>query len=407
MNAGVTSLTALMAKSDLDGEAYVTQHGEDAYVELIAAYSLAVGIASILLALLGFGGLAALVPKQVRSGFKWGCALGVLVSALPNGLLAAGSKELKQTIQMQSETFQTIVTSLKGSFPGGANVTGIVFLLSHPWNWTIQTVLLFVGGTAFVMHGKQYLPKACPPGTEVVLLTAVATLYSMYGNYPGGVVGEIPSMDPDMGIVLLGGHVRIPIQFLDLQKLISTNVPELLERFGGSWLKLSITACIFSAVNFLSIVGIASSFESEEGIAWSARRELISQGASCCAAAAVGSAPVSGSLSRSLVSRMTGTTSQLACIFTAFCWIYLQPYMSIMTPCPKAALSAVIVSAVLRGVMHPKDLLAMKGTDSLIAWFTGIATATTSPTNGFGAGLACYLLITALAKPSKQKTKGD
>lgn len=31
MNAGVTSITALMAKSDLDGEAFVAEHGEEAY----------------------------------------------------------------------------------------------------------------------------------------------------------------------------------------------------------------------------------------------------------------------------------------------------------------------------------------------------------------------------------------
>ena len=51
MNAGVTSITALMAKSDLDGDAYVQEHGEEAYVELVAAYSLFIGIASLFLQL--------------------------------------------------------------------------------------------------------------------------------------------------------------------------------------------------------------------------------------------------------------------------------------------------------------------------------------------------------------------
>jgi hypothetical protein len=32
MNAGVTSLTAIMAKSDLNSDAYVAEHGEAAYV---------------------------------------------------------------------------------------------------------------------------------------------------------------------------------------------------------------------------------------------------------------------------------------------------------------------------------------------------------------------------------------
>ena len=68
MNSGVTSITALMAKSDLNGEAYLAEHGEEAYVELVAAYSLYVGIASIFLAIVGFGKLASYVPKSVRTG---------------------------------------------------------------------------------------------------------------------------------------------------------------------------------------------------------------------------------------------------------------------------------------------------------------------------------------------------
>jgi hypothetical protein len=70
MNAGVTSITALMAKTDLDGEVYVAEYGEEEYVKLVAAYSLYIGLASVLLALVGFGKLAQKVPKTVRSGFK-------------------------------------------------------------------------------------------------------------------------------------------------------------------------------------------------------------------------------------------------------------------------------------------------------------------------------------------------
>ena len=75
MNSGVTSITALMAKSDLNGEAYMAEHGEEAYVELVAAYSMYVGIASIFLAIVGFGKLASYVPKSVRTG-EWRYCIG-------------------------------------------------------------------------------------------------------------------------------------------------------------------------------------------------------------------------------------------------------------------------------------------------------------------------------------------
>ena len=127
----------------------------------------------------------------------------------------------------------------------------------------------------------------------------------------------------------------------------------------------------------------------------------MAQGVSCAAAAAVGSAPVSGSLSRSLDSHMTGTTSQMACIVTSLCWIYLLPYMGIMSPTPKAALGAVIVSAVLKTIVNPKDLMKLADLDFITGWGTGILTAITSPTQGFGAGLLLHFLLTLIRPKAK------
>jgi len=402
MNSGVTSITALMAKSDLDGESYLAEHGEEAYVELVAAYSMYVAIASFFLAVVGFGKLAAYVPKSVRTGFKWGCALGVLVSALPNGLFDRGSKELK-SLAAEDSVFGAFISMLKSEVPqatGAVNVTGFIYALTHPMDWAVVPTVMFVIGTWFVMKGKNLLPKFLPPGTEVILATAFATLYSMNFDYSGGVVGEIPTMDPDAGIAIPGTDFKLPIELLDFQKVLDAPVAE---RMGG-YPALVITSLLFAGVNFLSIMGIASGFESENGIPWSAPRELIAQGSGCVVAAMVGSAPISGSMSRSLVSRMTGTTSQMACILTAIIWIVAMPYMSIMSPTPKAALSAVIVSAVLKSVVIPKSLMELKGIDFAVGWGTAILTAVTSPTLGFGSGLILYVVTMPL---QSKKTKKD
>eukprot|EP00934_Nitzschia_sp_Nitz4_P008907 Nitzschia sp. Nitz4//scaffold5_size260463//170435//171934//NITZ4_000998-RA/size260463-augustus-gene-0.103-mRNA-1//-1//CDS//3329555388//8897//frame0 len=402
MNSGVTSITALMAKTDLDGESYVQEHGEEAYVELVAAYSLWIGIASVVLALVGFGKLAEQVPKPVRSGFKWGCSVGVLVSALPNGLFAKGGKEVKALVAA-SPLWGGFVQTLKANVPaatGAVNVTNVVFALTNPQAWAVDAAVLFVVGTYFVMNGPKILPKFLPPGTEVILVTAFATLYSMNMDYSGSIVGEIPDIDPDAGMKI--GPIQLPVELLDWEKI--WNAP-IVERFGGYPL-LFLSSSLFAGVNFLSIMGIASGFETDNGIPWSAPREMIAQGVACWAAAIVGSAPVSGSMSRSLVSRMTGTTSQLACIITALIWIFMLPYMSIMTPTPKSALSAVIVSAVVTGVCYPKDLLKLQGIDMLTGWLTGILTSVTSPTLGFGLGLVIYVLTIPL-KSSGSKPKED
>lgn len=401
ISCGVTSITALMAKVDLDGEAYVAEFGEEAYVKLVAAYSLWVGLASCLLAVVGFSKLAQSTPKAVSKGFKWGCAFGVLLSAFPNGLYLHGGGELKKLAA--SNALVAAVTQYKNVAPGAAGFSSLVYAITHFWEWGLEPAIIFFVGTAVIMQSKQILPSFLQNGGEVILVTALASIYSAYFGYTGAIVGEIPDVDPDAGFSFLGGAIRIPVEFLDVKALI-TEVP-LVSRFGGSYLKLAITATLFAAVNFLSIMGIASGFETENNIAWSAERECIAQGVACAAAAAVGSAPVSGSMSRSLVSRMIGTTSQLSSVVTALCWIYLLPYMKVMSPTPKAALSAVINSAVVKSVLVPKDLMNLQGIDFIVGWGTGIATLLTSPTQGFGIGLALFAATRPFVGKDKEKTQ--
>jgi MFS superfamily sulfate permease-like transporter len=391
MNAGVTAITALMTKSDLKGDTYIQQYGEDAYVKLVAAYSLSIGIASIFLSVTPFGKVARSVPQPVRVGFKWGCAMGVFLSALPNGLFRNGTTELKSIVS-DSNFFNQYIIPLKNTLPGLYSVSACAYALIQPWVWSLPCFFLFALGTSFIMEGSQrILPKSSPPGIDVILVTIVAALYSYYTQYKGSTVGEIPITALDAGTSLFDGRIRLPFDILSVKDVIMET--RLVEQFGGSYILLALSSLMFAAVNFISIMGIANGFESEDGIKWDANRELFAQGTSCTMAAFVGSAPVSGSLSRSLVSRMTGTTSQFACIVTAFCWMYLLPYMNIMSPIPKAALSAVIVSAVLKGIINPKDLQQLSGIDAISGWCTGLITAVSTPTKGFGAGLLLYFIL--------------
>lgn len=341
------------------------------------------------------------MPTAVKTGFKWGCELGVLASALPNGLYAFGST-LKTSVA--TSVFGDVVTSVKTIVPGATGISGvanIAYAVTHPQSWDLVAAAVFFACTIFVMKAKSFLPKSLPPGSEVVIATAAATVFSVYYGYEGGVVGEIPSVGSDSGLSFLNGMIKIPVELKDVKELL--NVPIAERCFDGSMVKLFITAAIFSGVNFLSIMGIAGGFESDNGVQWSAPRELIAQGVSNLAAGAVGSAPVSGSMSRSLVSRMTGASSQMGCIVTALLWIYMMPYMSIMSPTPKAALSAVIVSAVVKNVVMPKKVLALKGNDFIVGVGTAATTAITSPTLGFGVGCILYVVINVVAGSPKKK----
>ena len=326
-----------------------------------------------------------------------------MISSLPNGLYYEFGPTIKASIA--ASALGSTVETVRSVVPGATGISGvanIAYAVSHPQSWDVVAAALFITCTLFIMKAKSFLPKWLPPGSEVLIATAAATAFSMFHGYEGSVVGNIPSMGSDSGLSFFNGIVNIPIEVMDLNYLLKVPIAE--RCFDGSLVKLLITATIFSGVNFLSIVGIASGFESDNNVKWSAHRELFSQGMSNIAAGFVRSAPVSGSMSRSLVSRMTGATSQLACISTALFWIYMMPYMSIMSPTPKAALSAVIVSAVVENVVIPRNILALDGTDFIVGVGTAVATAITSPTVGFGVGCAIYAAVSfGAGNESKRK----
>lgn len=178
-----------------------------------------------------------------------------------------------------------LVRSVKTAIPSATGVSGvanILYAITHPQTWDAVSATLFLCCVMFIMKAKSLLPKWMPPGSEVLMATAAATMYSVRFDYEGGVVGEIPAVESGSGLSFFG-WVTVPIEVVDIRKLL-LEVPIAERCFDGSMVKLFMTAAIFSGVNFLSIVGIASGFEAENGVAWSAPRELIAQGVSNLAA---------------------------------------------------------------------------------------------------------------------------
>ena len=65
--------------------------------------------------------------------------------------------------------------------------------------------------------------------------------------------------DPDAVSPMPGTSFKIPVEWMDFQKVLDAPIAE---RLGG-YPALAITTLLFAGVNFLSIMGIASGFESE------------------------------------------------------------------------------------------------------------------------------------------------
>ena len=148
-------------------------------------------------------------------------------------------------------------------------------------------------------------------------------------------------------------------------------------------------ALIFSCVDFSATVAICSTFEAENGLEWDATRELLVQGVSNLAAGVTGCQPVGGSLTRSLVTRLTNAFSPRAAVINGLCMMLMLPLLWLVEETPKSVLAAVVLSQVIGTVFDEKrSLRNLKGVDRFLGFATAFATAFTSPTIGIIIGCA-------------------
>jgi len=372
---GVTSITALMAHAALRGAEYKEAFGEEKWMDLLGTFSVLVGVVSLLLAISGAAKLARYIPSAVKSGWKLGFAITVVAAQTSGAVFNSGSAVKKLCT----------LPSLGGTpLPGGsAAMYRLFWMLTHPLVWDVGAVALTLLTLFLVLRCKNLLTRLLRlPGIEVIVATAAGTLLAIACGFAGDVVGVPPSAPADAAPVadglfgLFGWVRRWPWE-----------MPwgELFERLGGLPSAL-VSATAFACVDFLAIISVVP-----EGPA----NELAGQGVGCVVSGMVGSAPIGGSLSRSMVAGMTGATSPLMGFTSGVATLILAfPQVgALLAPTPKAVLAAIVLAAVLPGVVNPKDVLKLGGADAVVAWATTLASCATDPTKGFGAGLAVYALL--------------
>lgn len=379
---GVTSITALMAHRTLRGGEYKVIHGEERWMDLLGTFSVLVGICSLLLAVSGAAKLARLVPPSVKSGWKLGFAVTVVVAQAPGAFFGAGSVALRRLCASPS------VPSPVGGPPwrisdGALAVYRFCWTLVHPLSWDPAAATLAGLTLVVVLRGRRPIVRLLRlPGAEVLVACAVGTLLSLITGYAGDVVGALPKappvvVDPDNTWGLTAGWVR----------RWPWDMPwaELVEHLGGLPSAV-VLGFIFAIVDFLAIVSVVPDSPSNE---------LVGQGVACLVSGMVGSAPVGGSLSRSMVAGLAGASSPLAGLISGFATLALAlPHAAVLlAPMPKAVLAAVVLAAVLPSVVRPIDLLKLRGMDACVGWLTAVVSCLVDPQKGFGVGLAAYVVM--------------
>lgn len=410
LSIGVTSMSAIMAETLLRGESYREENGVEAWINLLSAFSLLVGLASLALSAAGAAQLATSIPDPVRIGWKLGLAMIVVSCQSAGAFFGNASKFVKKECILPSLSFPWSDAPWEPS-GGAASLYCLGWTLLHPHRWDLATVALAVLALGMVLRGRGLLGPIVRtvtfrhisepiPGLEVIVATIAGTLLSTCCQYDGSVVG-VPEKVIQDGLLtsesqsgLTSATQNLEEELLKLTCRWLRTWPwempwsELVSYLGG-WPSALCSATIFALVDFMQIVSVV-----DEG---PYSRELAGQGVGCIVSGMAGSAPVGGSLSRSLVAKMAGASSQMTGLVSGMVTMALaSPAIAILlSPMPKAILAAVVLAAVLPSVAFPKDLRKLRGADSVVGWTTFVASVLTDPTKGFVIGVVAYGLINA------------
>ncbi|CAJ1327943.1 unnamed protein product [Effrenium voratum] len=380
LNIGVTSITALMATADLKGGEYREMYGEAAWSDILGCYSMMVGVASVALAFLGAGRLVRYIPSPVKAGWKLGFAMAACAAQAPSSAFQH-AKKLKTICELPLLHGAPIAG-------GAANMYRLAWTLTHPQHWDADAVLFSAITLFIVMQGKNPL--------KVIAATIIGATLSWARRYPGDVVG-LPPPGSEMHIT---GDIAVDLTSWVHRWPWDMPIDATVARLGG-WPFAVLSAVAFAFVDYLAILSVEAERPAPGGS--NPSREMVGQGVACIASGMAGSAPIGGSLTRSMLAGMVGASSPIMGLITGLATMCLGFHViaTLLEPTPKAVLSSTVLAAVLPAVVSPKDLLVLRGSDALVGWFSAAATCLTDPTKGFGIGCAAYFLVRPLGKRAK------
>ncbi len=346
LHTGPVAMTAILVAATL---APLAEAGSATYATLAVALALLVGLIRIALGLLRAADLTRLVSHPVLLGFTTAAAIIIAATQIPT-LLG--------------------VEAAQGTSPLGRCAFAILGLDRAHW-----PSLLMGGGCLAALITLRRWPRL--PGA--LLVVAGATALSWAGGYTGATVGALPA-----GLPLLA-----------LPSLDAAMAAQLLPG-----------ALLVALIGFAEVLSVTRSCAASTRQSVDLNRELIGQGAAALAAAATGTFPPSGSLSRSALALTTGARTAIAAVVSAgVVAAVLLGGTGLLAPMPLAALAALVIVAVsqlidLRGLLRAWRAQPHDGIAGLVTLVLTLALAPRM-VEGFlaGTGLAISLFLWRMTKP--------
>jgi len=286
---------------------------------LVASITFVTGILFLLLAVFRMGWISQFLSKAVITGFLFGAGIQVAIGELAGitGTKAEGSNSWEQ---------------LDSWFGALGN--------------TDSTTLLVGAVSLLVIFGLRFAAPRVPGALVLVVGGLVASALLDLGGEGVALVGDVPSGLPSVVLPDLG--------------------------YIGDNLQVVMSAAFaLLLIGFSQTAGDARAFASKHRYQVDINQESLAQGAANAGAGLVQGIPVSASLSSSSLNDQTGAKTPLASLTTGglvvVTLLFLAPVFSDL---PKPALSALIIEAVVMGMMDVagmRRLFRVKRVDFWIA----------------------------------------
>jgi SulP family sulfate permease len=300
---GPIAIMSLLVLTTLSPHA---EPGSPEFIELAFLLAFLVGIIYMGIGLFRLGEIMSFISHSAVKGFTAAAALIIIATQLPNflGLSVARHEYIFQQLM-------DIVTSLPGLHPLTMAIGIIAFL---------------------IIYGIKRIKPAFPSSIAALVLTTVAVFAFKLNQNGVAIVGEIQ------------GGLPIPQMHTFDIGIISALIGP---------------ATVIALVSFAETYSVGKAISSETKQKLDVDQEFIGQGLANFVGSFFQSYPVSGSFSRTAINiasgAKTGISSAISSLSVIVSLLFLTP---IFTYIPKAALAALVISAVLI-LFNPKEVFKL------------------------------------------------
>jgi high affinity sulfate transporter 1 len=281
----------------------------DQAAQLVAAIALATGLLFILLAAFRLGWIAQFLSKAVITGFLAGAAIDVVVGELP---------KLTGTSAEGDNAWREVATWLQSL---------------RDLDWT--TVLVAAASLAVIL-GLRFLAPAIPGALVLVVGGLVASSLFDLGAHGVALVGDVPR--------------GLPAPVLPDFSLVQDH-----------YATIGVAAAALLLIGFSQTAGDARAFAARHRYRIDVNQESVAQGMANVGAGVFQGMPVSTSLSASSLNESAGARTQVSSLLSGGLVIAtLLVLAPLFSDLPKAVLGAIIIDAVVFGMIDVAELRRLR-----------------------------------------------